>query len=64
MVHLCVGKFVVFQVAAQNLLAIVNRGIPRLKLNSLARELFWFEIEYRITVAVEWVSREENTLRR
>ena len=40
MVHLCAGKFVVFQVDAQYLLGIVNRGSPRLKLNALARELF------------------------
>ena len=40
MISLCHGKFVVFQVDAQNLLGIVNRGSPRLKLNALARELF------------------------
>jgi hypothetical protein len=62
MVHLCAGKFVVFQVDAQNLLGIVNRGSPRLKLNALARELFWFGLEHRITLSVEWVPREENTL--
>jgi hypothetical protein len=62
MVHLCEGKFVVFQVDAQNLLGIVNRGSPRLKLNALARELFWFGLEHRITLSVEWVPREENTL--
>jgi hypothetical protein len=62
MVHMCAGKFVVFKVNAQNLLGIVNRGSPRLKLNALARELFWFGLEHRITLAVEWVSREENTL--
>jgi len=44
MVNLCVGKFVVFQVDAQNLVGVVNRGSPRLKLNELARELFWFWI--------------------
>ena len=26
------------------------------------RELFWFELEHRITLSVEWVPREENTL--
>jgi hypothetical protein len=62
MVYLCAGKFVVFQVDAQNLLGIVNRGSPRLKLNALARELFWFGLENRITFLVEWVPREENTL--
>ncbi len=40
MVHLCVGKFVVFQVNAKNLLKIVYRGSPRLKLNALARDRF------------------------
>ncbi len=39
MINLCRGKFVVFQVDAQNLLGIMNRGSPRLKLNALAREL-------------------------
>ncbi len=39
-VHVCEGKFVVFQVDAQNLLGVVNRGSPRLILNELARELF------------------------
>ncbi len=40
MVHLCEGKFVVFQVDAQNLLGIVNRGSPLLMLKELARDLF------------------------
>ena len=40
MISLCQWKFDVFQVDAQNLLGIVNRGSPRLKLNALARELF------------------------
>jgi hypothetical protein len=62
MLYLCDGKFVVFQVDANNLLGIVNRGSPRLKLNALARELFWFGLEHRITLNVEWVPREENTL--
>jgi hypothetical protein len=39
MISLYQGKFVVFQVDAQNLLGIVNQGSPRLKLNALAREL-------------------------
>ncbi len=60
-VHLCVEKFVVFQVDAQNLLGIVSRGSPRLQLNAMARELFWFGLEHRITLSVEWVPREENT---
>ncbi len=42
MIHFCADKFVVFQVDAQNLLGIVNRGSPRLKLTALARELFLF----------------------
>ena len=62
MVGLCEGKFVVSHVDAHNLLGIVNRGSPRLKLNALARELFWFGLEHRITLNVEWVPREENTL--
>ena len=42
MVHRCEGRFVVLQVDAQNLLGIVNRGSPKLGINELARELFWF----------------------
>jgi hypothetical protein len=41
MVHSCEGKFVVFQVDAQNLLRVFNRGSPRLRLNDLAREIFF-----------------------
>ena len=52
----------VFQVDAQNLMWVVNRGSPRLKLNELARELFWFCLERQITILVEWVPREENSL--
>jgi len=62
MVHVCGGKFVVFQVDAQNLLRIVYRGSPRLRLNELARELFWFRLGRRITIMIEWVPREENSL--
>jgi hypothetical protein len=62
MVHFCAGKFVVFQVDAQNLLGVVNRGSSRLKLNALARELFWFGLEAKITLTVEWVPMEENSL--
>jgi len=51
-----------FQVDAQNILGIVSRGSPRLELNALARELFWFGLEHRIKLSVEWVPREENTL--
>jgi hypothetical protein len=39
LVHLCADKYVVLQVDAKSLLGIVNRGSPRLKLNTLAREL-------------------------
>ncbi len=62
MISMCQGKVVVFQVDARNLLGIVNRGSPRLKLNAMARELFWFGLEYRITLNVEWVPREKNNL--
>ena len=62
MSHLCAGKLVVFQVDAHNLLGVVNRGSPRLNLNELARKLFWFCLEQRIVIQVEWVPREENTL--
>ncbi len=58
----CEGKFVVFQVDAKILLCIVNRGSPRVKLNAIARELFWFGLEQRITLTMKWVPREENTL--
>ena len=62
MVHVCESKFVVFQVDAHNLLGVVNRGSPRLILNELARELFWFCLERRIVILVECVPREENSL--
>ena len=53
MVHLCAGKCVVFQVDAQTLLWVINRGSPGLKLNALAWEPFWFGLEHHITLAVE-----------
>jgi len=62
MVGLCEEKNVAFQVDAQNKAGTVNRGSPRLKLNVLARELFWFGLEHRITLSAEWVPRGENTL--
>ena len=62
MVLLCAGKFVVFHVDAQTLLGIGNRGSPRLKLIELARELFWLGEEHNVTLSVEWVPREQNTL--
>ena len=60
MVKLCEGRFVVFQVDAQNLLGVINHGSPRLKLNELARELFWFCLERRVEITVEWVPREKT----
>ncbi len=62
MLHVCAGKFVVFQVDARNLLGIVNRGSPRLNINELARDLFWLCGERDITIEVEWVPREEIAL--
>ena len=59
--HVC-KRLVVFQVDAQNLLGVVNRGTPRLNLNELARELFWFGLEQGITLIVEWFPREENEM--
>ena len=47
---------------AQNLLRVVNRGSPRLRLNDLAREIFWFYLERRLTIMIEWVPREESSL--
>ncbi len=44
------------------MLGVVNHGSPSLRLNDLARELFWFVLERRIVMAVEWVPRELNTL--
>ncbi len=47
LMYLCADKFVVFQVDAKNLLGIANRGRPRLKLDALARELFWLGLPLR-----------------
>ena len=58
--HLCIGKFVVVQVDAQNLLVIINRGSSKLAINKLARDLFWFGLVNEITLSVEWVPRKEN----
>jgi hypothetical protein len=52
MIHKCEGKFVVLQVDAANLLGIVNRGSPKLIINELERELFWFCLRHKITVSV------------
>ena len=62
MVHVCAGKLVLLQVGAQNLLGVVNRGSPRLRLNELARKIFWFCLQHRIVITVEWVTREEKSL--
>ena len=63
MAGLCEGKFVVFQVNAQNSLGVFNCGSPWLKINELARELFWFGLKHGIMLNVEWVLiREENAL--
>ncbi len=58
--HLCIGKFVVVQVDAQNLIGIINRGSNKLAINKLARDLFWFGLVNGLTLSVEWVPREEN----
>ena len=47
---------------AKNLLGIVNRRSSRIKLSALALELFWFGMEFKIALLVEWVPSEENTL--
>jgi len=57
LVHLCIGKFVVMQVDAQNLLGIINRGSNKLAINKLARDLFWFGFVNGMTLSVEWVQR-------
>jgi len=54
------GKFVVLQADAMNLLGIVNRGSPKLSLNALTRELFWFCLQHTIIISIEWVPREAN----
>jgi hypothetical protein len=61
-IEICKGKMVVVQVDAMNLLGIVNRVSPRLALNALARELFWFRLLHKIVLSIEWVPRENNTL--
>ena len=60
LVHLCIGKFVVVQVDAQNYLGIINRGSNKLAIKKVARDLFWFGLVNGITLSVEWVPREEN----
>jgi hypothetical protein len=53
MMHVCGGKFGVFQVDEQNLLKIVKRGSRQLNINELARELFWLCVERGITIKAE-----------
>ncbi len=55
-------KFVIFQVEARNVMGVVYHGSPRLRLNMLARDLFWFGLEKDITLTVEWVPRKDNTV--
>jgi hypothetical protein len=62
MIGLFEGKLMGFQVDTNNISGIVNRGSQRLKLNDLARELFWLGMEHRISLNVEWIPREESTL--
>ena len=62
LVRRCEGRLVVLQVDAMNLLGVINRGSRRLALNELARDLFWFCLRHEITLSVEWVPREENSL--
>ncbi len=60
LIHRFIGKSVVLQVDAMNLLGIINIGIPKLRLNVLARKMFWFCILHKINISVEWVPRESN----
>jgi hypothetical protein len=62
LMHLCEGKFVVFQVDAENLLGIVNRGSAKLHINVVVRELLWLCVERDITLSVEWVPRELHSI--
>jgi hypothetical protein len=43
-----------------NLRGVINRGSPKLPLNVLAREIFWFCLANKIVISVEWVPRESN----
>ncbi len=58
--HLCIGKFVMVQVDAHNLLGIINRGSSKLAFLKLTRALFWFGLFNGMTLSVEWVPREDN----
>ncbi len=58
----CKDKFVVLQTDAMNLLGIINHESSKLPLNILAREIFWFCLEFKIRIVIEWVPREENAI--
>ena len=58
--HLCIGKFVVVQDDANNLLRNIHRGRKKNAINKLARDLFWLALANGITLFVEWVPMEEN----
>jgi len=60
MLHIYEGRYVVLQVDAANLMGIVNRESPKLIIQELARELFWFCLRHRITASLNWVPREED----
>ena len=40
----------------------MNRGSPKLHINVVARELFWLCVERDITLNVEWVPTDLNSL--
>ena len=52
----------VIQGDAHNVLGNINRGNPRLKLNKLARELFWFGEEHKVNVVGGVMPREQNSI--
>ena len=60
----CDGKFVAFVSGCEEFVwdCESRQSAPRLKLNALAREICWFDLEHRMTLNVEWVTREEYTL--
>ena len=53
LIETCKGKLVVVQFDAMNLLGNINRGSPKLALNTLAGELFWFCLSHKIVVMDE-----------
>ena len=52
LVYICIGKFAVLPVAAQNLIGIINPGSKKIIINKLARDLFWFGLVYAIALFV------------